>query len=166
MRDRDDLNVERTDHPTLAVDEWIKRRATDKARFFDSPTRHIQRELRGVKRKRNVAQEIRQRAHVVFVTVGEDGTVDAVGIVSEIGEVGEDQIDARHVGIGEHQANVDEHEAPVYLDGTAVPTNLAEPAEEDHANCSLGRWPHRGECLRHRGRRRTRLAHEPALRLA
>ncbi len=71
---------------------------------------------------------------MVLVAVGEDHRLDPIGVVAQIGEVGEHQIDAGHVGIGEHDPAVEDDDASVDLDAGAVAADLAEAAEEDDAN--------------------------------
>jgi hypothetical protein len=68
---------------------------------------------------------------VVLVPVGQDDAVDPVGPLPEIGELGQDQVDAGHVGIGEHDAAVEDDDAAVDLDTGAVTTDLAESSEKD-----------------------------------
>ena len=74
--------------------------------------------------------------------------VDAVGVLAQVGEVGQHEVDAVHVGTGEHQPAVDEQDAAVVadalLDRHAVAADLPEPAEEDDAD----------------RRQRTRVSHE------
>ena len=68
--------------------------------------------------------------------------VDAVGVLAQVREVGQHEVDAVHVGAGEHQPAVDEQDpavvADALLDGHAVAADLPEPAEEDEPD---GRQP-------------------------
>jgi hypothetical protein len=48
-----------------------------------------------------VTQQVGQRADVVLVPVGEDDRPDPVGLFANEVEVGEDEIDARHVTVRE-----------------------------------------------------------------
>ena len=61
-----------------------------------------------------------------------------VGVLAQIGEVGQDEVDAVQVGAGEHQPAVDEQDAAVVagplLDRHAVASDLPQPAEEDEAD--------------------------------
>ena len=57
--------------------------------------------------------------------------LDAVGVLAQVGEVGQDEVDAGHVGVGEHDPAVDDEDAVVDLEAEAVAADLAEPAEED-----------------------------------
>ena len=78
-----------------------------------------------------VAQEVRQRADVILVAVGEDHRLHVVGAVPDELHVGQDEIDARHVGRRERQPDVDDEEAAVDLEAGHVAADLADPAEED-----------------------------------
>jgi hypothetical protein len=93
---------------------------------------------RGGDRCRRGQQEELDAADVVLVAVGGDERDDAVGVLAQVGEVGQDQVDAVHVGFGEHEAAVDEHDRAVgssgaLLDRHAVAADLAEATEEDDA---------------------------------
>ena len=93
-----------------------------------------ERERGPVDRERHVAQQERQAADVILVAVGRDAAVDAMRVLAEVREVGKHEVDARHVGLGEHEAAVEEHDAPVDLDAGAVAPDLAEASEEDDAD--------------------------------
>ena len=71
---------------------------------------------------------------VVLVAVGDDAPLDAVGVLAQPREVGQHEVDAEHVGVGEHQPAVEQHDAPGQLDRRAVAADLAEPAEERDAD--------------------------------
>ena len=88
-------------------------------------------ERRPVDRERDVTQQEGQPAGVVLVRVGEEHRLDPVGVLPEVREVGEDEVDARHVGLGEHDPAVDDQDAVVDLEAEAVAPDLTEPAEED-----------------------------------
>ena len=52
-------------------------------------------------------------------------------------EVGQDEVDAVHGRLGEHEAGVDDDDAPVLFEGQAVAPDLAESAEEGDPNVVL-----------------------------
>ena len=54
-------------------------------------------------REAQFAQQVVEATDVVFVTVGGDAADDAIGVLAQLGEVGQDEVDAVHVGVGEHQ---------------------------------------------------------------
>ena len=76
-----------------------------------------------------LAQEVRRGADVVLVAVGQHERLDLVEPVSDRVEVGEDQVDAGVVLLGEEDAAVDDQQATVVLEDGHVATDLAEPAE-------------------------------------
>ena len=62
--------------------------------------------------------------------MGGDAAHDPIGVVAQVGEVRQHEVDAVHVGVGEHEAAVDEQEAVLLLEDHAVAADLAQPAEE------------------------------------
>ena len=78
-----------------------------------------------------LAQEVRRGADVVLVAVGQHERLDLVEAVSDRVEVGEDQVDAGVVLLGEEDAAVDDQQPLVVLEDGHVATDLAEPAERD-----------------------------------
>ena len=100
----------------------------------------------------------RQRPDVVLVAVGQDDRLDLVGALDQVGDVGDHQVDAQHLLLGEHQAGVDDQDPAVVLDRHHVDADLAQPTEgddlrsgpprapiENSVSCSVGcRAPARG----------------------
>ena len=70
-----------------------------------------------------------QRADVVFVAVGEDDSANALAVFDEIGNVGDDDVDAQQFGFGEHQAGVDDDDVVAPAHGHAVHAELAQAAQ-------------------------------------
>src|SRR5947207_7562867 len=64
--------------------------------------------------------------------VGGDAGDDAICVLLQIGEVGQDQVDARHLQVvGEHQPAVEQDDLPFHFDAGTVAPDLAEAPEED-----------------------------------
>src|SRR5262249_34295520 len=79
----------------------------------------------------DVAQQVGEAADVVLVAVGDDDAVDPVRVLTQEREVGQDQVDARHLlGAREHEPAVDDDDAPVDVEAAAVPADLPQPAQE------------------------------------
>jgi hypothetical protein len=78
-----------------------------------------------------VAQEVRERADVVLVPVGEDDSADVAFVVLEVGEVRQDEVDAQMLVPRERQAGIDHDDAVVALDDHHVLPDLAQPPERD-----------------------------------
>jgi glutamate/aspartate transport system permease protein len=53
---------------------------------------------------------------MVLVAVGEDAALDVVRVLVQPREVGQHEVDARHVGTREHEPAVDEQKAPALLE--------------------------------------------------
>ena len=94
------------------------------------PLGQAQGQLAAEEREAGITQQVRQTTDVVLVAVGQHAADDVVGSFDQPGEVGQDEVDAEHVGVGEHQAAVDEQQGLLELEHGAVATDLPEPAEE------------------------------------
>ena len=88
---------------------------------------------------RPLAQQVRHGADVVLVPVGEHDRLDAVEAVPDGVEVGQDQVDARLVVLGEEHPAVDDQQPAVVLEDGHVAADLAEAAQRDDAQAVLGR---------------------------
>ena len=130
VRDRDELTFDRPDAPAFTVEHRDELGAVEHPRFFDAIAGKRQRQRGAVDRYRDVPQEERKPARVILVRVREDDRLDAVCVFAQIREVRQDEIDARHVGIGKHDPAVDDQYATVDLEAEAIPAYLAEAAEE------------------------------------
>src|SRR5918999_2033919 len=82
-------------------------------------------------RDRDLAEEIWEGADVVFVTVREHDRANAPGTLAEIGEVGQDQVDAEVLVAREGKSGVDDENVAVGLEGGHVLADLAETPERD-----------------------------------
>src|SRR3990172_2013672 len=81
--------------------------------------------------------------------MGDEEGLDVGLLVPEIGDVGDDEIDAEHLLVGEHQAAVDDDDVVAVLEDEHVLADLAHPAERDDPEGRAGRrW---GVLSRHGG---------------
>src|SRR5699024_3531509 len=78
-----------------------------------------------------VAQQVRDGTDVVLVAMGEDEAHDPVVAPLEVGEVGQDQVDARLRRLREEDAAVDDEDLAAVLEDGHVAADLAEAAEGD-----------------------------------
>ena len=85
-----------------------------------------------------LAQQVGHAADVVLVAVGQHDRHDVVQPVPDRGEVGEDDVDARLVLLGEQHAAVDDQQLAGVLEDGHVAADLAEAAQGDHAQAALG----------------------------
>src|SRR5256885_4052796 len=74
--------------------------------------------------------------------MGEERRLDPVGVLAQVGEIREDEVDPRHLRLGEHDPAVDHEDAVVDFEAEAVATDLPEPAQEHDLD---GRVGHRAQ---------------------
>ncbi len=97
----------------LAVGHRDRAGPAEQPGLLDAVAGEAERERRAEDREDQLAQQERQAADVVLVAVGGDAALDAVGVLAQPREVGQHQVDAEHVGVGEHQPAVEQHDAAV-----------------------------------------------------
>jgi len=78
----------------------------------------------------HLPQEVGQRTHVILVRVREHN--GANGAVSQVAEVGQDQVDAEVLVARERHAGVDDDPLVAELVDRHVLADLAQSAERDH----------------------------------
>ena len=74
---------------------------------------------------------------MVLVTVRDDDAAQLVLVLHDVAEVRQDQVDARVVLVGEHDARVDDDHVVAVLDHGHVLAYLVKPAERDDAQAIL-----------------------------
>ena len=84
------------------------------------------------------AQQVGNAADVILVTVGEHQGDDVVESVLDVVEVGQDEIDARLVLLGEEDTAVDDEQFAVNLEDGHVAADLAEAPQGHDAHRAIG----------------------------
>src|SRR5690606_37322635 len=85
-------------------------------------------------------QQVRHSTDVILVAVREHDADDVVETILDRLEVGEDQVDARLMVLGEEHAAVDDEDLAVVFERGHVATDLIEPAEWNDPKGSCGEW--------------------------
>jgi hypothetical protein len=70
---------------------------------------------------------------VILVGVRDEERADVGAVLLEVGDVGDDEVDAEHLLVGEHQAAVDDDDVVAVLEHVHVLADLPHPAERDDA---------------------------------
>ena len=70
---------------------------------------------------------------MVLVAVGDDDRLDRVDVLAQVREVGQDEVDAHHLGRREPQAAVDHDDPAVVLDDREVLADLADASQREDA---------------------------------
>ena len=95
-------------------------------------------ERRRVERHAEIGGEIGDRADMVLMAVGEDDAEQIVAPLLDEGEIGQDQLDAGIVGIGEGHAEIDHHPLALAAVEIDVHADLARAAEREEEQFVAG----------------------------
>ncbi len=79
-------------------------------------------------------RQIWNAADVIFVSVCDEDRAQLVGAFTNVREVVDDDVDAEHVVVGEHQSAIDCDHVFVRLDDRHVAADLAATAKRNDAN--------------------------------
>ena len=134
VRDGEELHGERADVDRLSRLHDLDVRVLLQAMLAQLHIDEAAREPGAEHRHVDLAQQERQRADVVLVAVGEEHRLQARGVVQDVLEVRDHEVDAEHLLLGEHQPHVDGDRLVVVLVEHHVAPDLAEAAERDHAD--------------------------------
>jgi hypothetical protein len=80
---------------------------------------------------RELPDEERQRADVVFMSMRQNDGGEGVGVGDDVLEVGNDEVDAEHFVIGKPDARVNQKVRATVLKQCRVLADLANPPEKD-----------------------------------
>ncbi len=83
-------------------------------------------------------KNVGKRANVIFVAVREHDGFDQMAILFEIGDVGNDEVDAEEFGFGEHHAGVDDDDGVAEARSHHVHSEFAETTERNYCDGLLG----------------------------
>src|SRR6266478_7815733 len=165
------FNFEWTDFDTPAGNHFAQRRRIEQTGFSDALFYQRQREPRSVNGNVQIAQNVRQRADVIFVAVSQNDGPYVLAILLQIGDVWNDQIDAQQFGLWKHHTGIDHDDVVAVAKRHHVHAELTETAE---GNCEkrlqrltqrniapLGAWEeyHNGSRWLASGGRRSKNAH-------
>ena len=73
-------------------------------------------QLRSIDRRVDLFRQVRESADMVLMTMREQDAPHLLAILDHVREVGQDQIDAEHVVIGEHETTVDKDDGVLVLE--------------------------------------------------
>ena len=85
---------------------------------------------------------------MVLVAMGQHAAFEAVLVLDYVGEIGQHQVDAEHLWVGEHEAAVHQDGPAVHFEPGAIAPNFTQAAEENDTD--RGSRFSRGQFSRHR----------------
>jgi len=98
-------------------------------------------ELGAVDRDIEVGEDPGEAADVVLMPVGEDDAADFRAVLDEVGDVGDNDVDAEELFFGKHEAGVDHDDVVAVVECEAVHAELAESAERDYLQFFISHGP-------------------------
>jgi hypothetical protein len=79
------------------------------------------------------ADNVRERANMVFVTVGDHYPSQLVQVLADIACVGNDEVDPQHIAFWEFYSGIDQYKVTPVLKECAVLANFTDAAKGDDA---------------------------------
>ena len=137
--ERHELHLEGADRDRAAEGHLDQLGAVQQPVLLELRAHQRQRESPAVDRHlADRAQQEGDGADVVLVAVGEDHGLQPVAPLHHVAEVGQHDVHAHLVVLGEGDAAVHDHHPVVVLDHVHVLADLAGAAERDHADAAAG----------------------------
>ncbi len=148
MGDVDVFDLERPERDAVAGLDDVDRHRLGVGLAGDLGRKQVGGEGRRVDRHLEPRPQIDQRAEVILVGVGDDDAEEVDAFLLEVADIGEDQIDAGQIGMGEGDAEIDRQPDAVMAGAEAVEAevhaDLADPAERQEDQFVLGGARHAG----------------------
>ncbi len=131
VRDVNEFHVEWADLHVPPGEHFAQVGLVQQAVLFQALAHQRQRELRAVDRHVQIAQNIRQRADVIFVPVRQHDGAHHVAVLLQVGDVGNDDVNAEQFGFREHHPGIDHHNVVSGAQSQHVHAELAKSAERN-----------------------------------
>ena len=138
VRDLDRMDGERSGLEALVGAHFAKVGVVEQAVLVEFVFDVGERELGAPDGDVEFGEDPGQCADVIFVAVSEDDSANALAVLDEIGNVGNDDVDAEEFGFGEHESGVDDDDVVSPANGHAVHAEFAEAPEGNDLQFSGG----------------------------
>ena len=99
--------------------------------LFELLAHQRQRELRSINRHIEIAEDVGNRADVIFVRVREDDGAHHALVLFQVGDVRDDDVHAEKFLLGKHQARVNHNDVVAAAEGHHVHAEFAQPAQRN-----------------------------------
>ena len=104
----------------------------DASAFFEAGAEEGFAERAGVDGGLDVGKEIGEGSDVILVGVGEEDAAEAVFVFDQVGEIGDDDVDAVLGFVGERYAAVDEDEVVSLFNDGAIFADFSSPTQRNN----------------------------------
>ena len=125
------MDRERAELESFSGTDFLQIGVIKKSVFFEFVFDVGEGEFRAIDRNVQFTENPWQGADVVFMSMSENDAAYLMTIFEQIGDIGNDDVDAEQFGFGEHQAGVDDDDVIALADGHAVHAELAHAAQRN-----------------------------------
>src|SRR6266496_18940 len=132
MRRANELDRENADSDHVSRLDAMQQHVSQKVMLIKFAFRQTQREMRCVNRNVELFQDVRQRAQMIFMAVGEDNGRDLVPILFKYIKIRNGDIDAVDTLFGKAHAGIDDDHLVAKAQQRAIHPKLADAAERDN----------------------------------
>ena len=138
VRHVDGIDGERPDLEALARLDLVEHGIVEQAVLFQLAFHISQREFGAVYRHVQLGEQPGQCADVVFVSMGQHHRPHMSAVLDQVREIGDDNVDAKQFGFGEHESGIDNDDVIAPANGHAVHAEFAESTERYNLKFSCG----------------------------
>ena len=97
--------------------------------LLETPLEDAERQTRPVDGRGNLLHHIGQRADVILMSVRQDDCLDLVPVFDQIGNIRNNEVDAEHILLREHEPGVHNENLIIHTDGSHVLSDFAKTAK-------------------------------------
>jgi hypothetical protein len=138
VSDGDEFDFERANLDQAAGKNFAKGGGFEEAGLFEALLHQSQRKACAIDWNVQVTKDVRKSADVILVAVSEDDGANVLAILLEVGDVGNDEVNAEKLRFWEHHAGVDDDDVVPEAQGHHVHAKFAETAERNGCKGMLG----------------------------
>lgn len=138
--DMEELNAEGAEVSNIAGFDFNESSGAVEAVFFEAFADHSAGKATGVDWSLNMMKEVGKGADMVFVGVSDQNGADAVGVIHNIVDIGDDHVDAGEFFIWDHLSAIDDIDFVGVLVEHHIHANVAESTEGNDADFALVSW--------------------------
>ena len=145
MRDSQWLDRKRAEREVLArLDRMQILLGAVHAGFFEAAANECQRDRAAINRDWEFAQQVRKRADMILVRMGQNDRIDGNALFAELGKIGNVDAVAEEALLGKHHAAIDDQTVPCAFEHHQVEADLPQTAKGKQLYGSFGiTCPHR-----------------------
>ncbi len=128
------FDLERPDGDGLPRRDLAQIGVLEQSVLFELLLYQRQRKFRSIHRHVQIAENVRHGADMILMRVREQNRFHLLLALLQVGDVGDYDVHAEKLGLGEHQPGIDDDDFIAAAQGHHVHPELAEPAERDSPN--------------------------------